>query len=109
MSRPIQNVDSIDVVGIRNDAGIDLCVSCSGPLDDSCETLSSLQIKVRGYIEAASSPNIWQAYPTAKVGPVDVYISCAYAVSAAALKSIDLLIDEAAQKGVTLRLVKSVS
>src|ERR1700679_3594566 len=39
MSQPIQNVDSIDVVGVRNDAGIDLVVSCFGPLDGSPETL----------------------------------------------------------------------
>jgi hypothetical protein len=60
MSQPIQNVDSIDIVGLRNDAGIDLVVLCSGPLDGSAETLRALREKVRGYIEAACSEHIWK-------------------------------------------------
>jgi hypothetical protein len=109
MSQPIQNVDSIDVVGVRRDAGLDLVVSCSGPIDGSSETLRTLREKVQGYIKAACSNAIWSAYPDAKVGPIGIYISCEHGVSARALKAIDLLIGEAASKGVTLRLVKSMA
>jgi hypothetical protein len=65
MSQPIRDVDTIDIVGVRNDAGIDLVVVCSGPLDDSSETLMSLREKVRGYIKEACSEDIWNAYPSA--------------------------------------------
>jgi hypothetical protein len=109
MSQPIQDVDTIDIVGVRNDAGIDLVVVCSGPLDDSSETLMALREKVRGYIKEACSEDIWNAYPSAVVGPIGIYISCEHGVSAAALKAIDLLISEAANKGVALHLVKSMA
>jgi hypothetical protein len=108
-SSPIQNVESIDVVGVRNDAGLDLVVSCSGPLDGSSRTLTALREKVQGYIKAACSEQIWDAYPSAKEGPIRIYISCEHSVSAPALRLIDLLINEAASKGVVLRLVKSMA
>jgi hypothetical protein len=108
-SPPIQSVDSIDVVGVRKDAGIDLVVSCCGPLDGSPETLALLREKVRGYIKAARSERIWDVYPDAKIGPIGICISCEHRVSAAALRAIDLLIGEAAAEGFALRLVKSVA
>jgi len=108
MSQPIQNVDSIDVVGVRNDAGIDLVVSCLGPLDGSPETLRTLREKVRGYIEAASAEHIWKIYPNAKTGPIEIYIACEHSVSVPALRAIDLLTREAASRGVALRLVESM-
>jgi hypothetical protein len=108
MSQPIQNVDSIDIVGVRNDAGIDLVVLCSGPLDGSAETLRALREKVRGYIEAACSEHIWKTYPNAKAGPIGIHISCEHNVSAPAFRAIELLSREAASKGVALRLVESM-
>jgi hypothetical protein len=36
---PIQNLDSFDIVGKRGDGGIDLVIVCSGPVDDSADTL----------------------------------------------------------------------
>jgi hypothetical protein len=36
---PIQNLDAIDVLGKRVDGGVDLAITCSGPLDDSADTL----------------------------------------------------------------------
>ena len=109
MSQPIQDVDTIDIVGVRNDAGMDLVVVCSGPLDGSSETLTTLREKVRGYIKEACSEHIWNAYPSAAIGPIGIYISCEHSVSAPALRAIDLLVREAASKGVALRLVKSMA
>jgi hypothetical protein len=109
MSQPIQNVDSIDVVGVRNDTGIALVVVCSAALDDSPETLTTLRAKVRGYIKAGCSESIWEAYPSANVGPVEIYISCEHSVSTPALRLIDLLIGEAASKNIALQLVKSMA
>ena len=108
-SPPIQNVDSIDVVGVRKGAGIDLVVSCSGPLDGAPETLALLREKVRGYLKAACSERLWNVYPNARTGPVRIYISCKHRVSAPALRAINQLIGEAAAKGVALQLVKSVA
>jgi len=41
---PIQNIDAFDVVGERQDGGVDLVVSCSGPLDSSPSTLELIEI-----------------------------------------------------------------
>lgn len=32
---PIHNLDAFDIVGERKDGGVDLVISCSGPLDSS--------------------------------------------------------------------------
>jgi hypothetical protein len=47
---PIQNLDAFDIVGERKDGGVDLVVSCSGPLDSSSTTLGLIERKVRAYL-----------------------------------------------------------
>ena len=40
---PIQNLDAFDIIGERKDGGVDLVVSCSGPLDSSTTTLGLIE------------------------------------------------------------------
>ncbi|MBC7964550.1 MAG: hypothetical protein H7Z17_01395 [Fuerstia sp.] len=49
---PIQNVDSIDIVGVRCDGGADLAIVASQPIDNSEETLDSIRQKFATYLEA---------------------------------------------------------
>lgn len=49
-SDSVRYLDAIDVVGVRLDGGIDLVISCYGPLDDSAETLAALETKINNYI-----------------------------------------------------------
>ena len=104
MEPPIQNIDAIDLVGERVDRGIDFGLICSGPLDDSADTLQRLRDKLSGYIDAATSPDVWTAYPNATQGPVRILIHCPYAVSAAADALVGSLSRHAHGKGVEVLL-----
>ena len=48
---PIQNLDSVDVVGKRHDGTVELVIVASQPLDDAPETLDSIRKKVETYLE----------------------------------------------------------
>jgi hypothetical protein len=103
---PIQNLDAFDVVGNRLDGGVDLVISCSGPLDESVGTLRLIERKVTGYLAAIGHKDFAKAYPAAQRGPVRIFISCEHPVSTGARGMIASLKGKAAQSGVDLLLVK---
>lgn len=43
----INDVDIVDIVGARNDGGLDMIISVTGPIDDSQSSLSKLEAKIR--------------------------------------------------------------
>ena len=103
---PIGPSDAFDIVGIRNDGGIDAVIVCSGPLDNSSTTLRDLALKVRNYLrEIASEDFISQCGP----GHVCIYVSCSHAVSTEADQLITDLALEAAQQRVLLHLGEPVA
>jgi len=103
---PIGPSDKFDIVGIRNDGGIDAVIVCSGPLDNSSTTLHDLELKVRNYLlEIASEDFISQCGS----GPVCIHVSCSHAVSAEADQLIAALAIEAAQQRVLLHLGEPVA
>jgi Family of unknown function (DUF6572) len=106
---PIQNLDAFDIVGERKDGGVDLVVSCSGPLDSSTTTLSLIERKVRAYLVTITHENFARIYPAAEFGPVRIFISCEYHVSGAARELIDRLGVTASKQGVSLLLVSSMA
>jgi hypothetical protein len=103
---PIQNLDAFDLVGERLDGGVDLVISCSGPLDESVGTLRLIEQKVTGYLVAIAHENFAKAYPAAQGGPVRIFISCEHSVSPGARGMIASLKAKAAQSGINLLLVK---
>ncbi|KQY51936.1 hypothetical protein ASD14_04485 [Lysobacter sp. Root494] len=105
-NRPIENLDRFDVVGVRKDGGIDVVLSCSGPLDDSAETLWLLWQKVRNYLGEISSETFRTTYGA---GLVRILISCEHDVSSPAQALIASLKDEAASQGVGLQLSRQVA
>ncbi len=62
MPSPIQNVDAFDVIGERRGDGVDLVVTCSGPLDSSSNTLNLLEAKVNAYLATVAHPRFSQTY-----------------------------------------------
>jgi hypothetical protein len=66
---PIQNLDAFDIVGERKDGGVDLVVSCSGPLDTSSTTLGLIERKVRAYLVTIAHENFARIYPMAELAP----------------------------------------
>jgi hypothetical protein len=106
---PIQNLDAFDIVGERKDGGVDLVVSCSGPLDSSTGTLSLIERKVGAYLVTIAHENFARIYPAAEFGPVRIFISCDHFVSDAARELIDGLGVAASKQGVSLLLVSSMA
>jgi hypothetical protein len=103
----LTDADNLDVVGVRKTGGLDLVVSCSGPLDDSDQTIELLSQKIRNYAQLALSPNLFTHY-NAESGPVRVFVSSEFAVSPRAGKTIEALRDELAAHTVELLLVKTM-
>ena len=108
-SPPIQNVDAFDVVGEHHDGGVDLVVSCSGPLDSSLSTLKLIEAKVGAYLATVAHPNFSQTYQAAQRGTVRIFISCEHCISNEARGLIDKLTEKASIQGVSLLLVKSMA
>jgi hypothetical protein len=103
---PIRNLDAFDVVGSRLDGGVDLVISCVGPLDASVETLRLLQQKVNAYLVAVAHENFSKVHPAASRGPVRIFVSCEHTVSSEARGVIGVLAAQASRSGIELLLVK---
>lgn len=95
---PIQDLDSIDIVGVRAAGGVDLVVVCSGPLDDSVPTQGLIRDKLQNYLNTALHPNFASVYPAAKQGPTRIVLACPHKISATSQSTIG----ELAAKGSTL-------
>ena len=106
---PIGNLDAFDVVGSRLDGGVDLVISCVGPLDASVETLRLIQQKVSAYLVAAAHENFSKLYPAAQRGPVRIFVSCEHAASSEARNMIGVLAAQASRSGIELLLVKHMA
>jgi len=104
---PIQNLDSFDIVGERNDGGVDLVVVCSGPLDDSADTQALLKEKIQNYLDAAVHPNLPNVYPAAKEGPVRIVVACQHEISSVSQRTIDELVGKGGAMGVTVIVNRS--
>ena len=103
---PIQNLDAVDVVGKRKDGGLDLVVTCSGPLDSSPDTLNRLGSKVRAYLSAIDTEGFRSRFETNN--EVKIFLSCEHSVSDAAQALIIELVKEAMSQHVQLSLVKTM-
>lgn len=106
---PIANLDAIDVVGVRQDGGLDLVISCSGPLDCSAETLKALCTKITNYlreIREAQSPTLFERYNCVSSASVRIIISCAYTMHQDVLQIIDRMKQIASSMGVELLVKK---
>jgi hypothetical protein len=105
---PLSDADTVDVVGVLKDGGVDLAIAYRGPLDDSEETVNLLTLKVRNYAHLALDPALFTHYQ-AREGPVRIFVSCEHPVSARAKQALDSLRDELASQNTQLLLVKRMS
>ncbi len=104
---PLTDGDNLDIVGVRQAGGVDLVVSCSGPLDESDQTIELLSHKIRSYAQLASKPNLFTHFK-AESGPVRIFVSCEFAVSSRAGQTLDTLREELAARKIELHLVKTM-
>jgi hypothetical protein len=105
---PIQNLDAIDVVGARDDGGVDLVIVAAAPIDGSSDTLSRLDRKLRGYLAEARSECLRRRFPEAPPGSVRVLVVCEHAVDGAAQRLIHAYGEEAASGGIAVELVAEI-
>jgi uncharacterized protein DUF6572 len=101
---PVGDVDTIDVVGVRKDGGLDLVISVAAPLDASPSTLSLLEAKIRNYIKAAQSEAFLARYGRSLGVPVTIYVSCTHPIAEAARAVIEKLTDSALEDGISLEV-----
>ena len=105
-SGPIGDVDSVDVVGVRKDGGLDMVISVVAPIDDSPLILLQLETKIRNYIAGAKSEVFLGRYKRSAGVPVTIYISCAHPIAGVAMALIEKLRLAAAEDGIALELRK---
>jgi hypothetical protein len=86
---PIQNLDSIDLAGVRRDGGVDLIIVASQPLDDDPQTLDSIRRKVDTYLAALDVPEFQEQMGHPPPGQIAIFIACDYPIHPAALAVIE--------------------
>lgn len=104
LTSAIGDVDTVDVVGVRKDGGLDLVLSAGAALDASPATLSLLETKLRNYLNAALSERFLKHYGYAPGAPVTIYVSCVHPIADPARDVIQKLRGEALKKGVGLEV-----
>ncbi|MBL0163833.1 MAG: hypothetical protein IPP82_09390 [Xanthomonadales bacterium] len=107
MNSTISKFDSIDVVGVRVDGGLDLLISCVGDLDGSPFTLNALRKKIRSYLNevlCATNPTIRERYGCQMKSRIRILISYSFRVAPQAQALVNDLQHEAEIAGVELVL-----
>jgi hypothetical protein len=77
---PIQNLDSIDLVGRRKDGGVDLLIVASGPLDPSPATQQILLTKLQNYLEGLNTEAFQAEFQHPSPEMVRIIVSCDFDV-----------------------------
>lgn len=107
---PITNLAAIDVVGARNDGGLDLVISCAGDLDSSQSTSEAIRSKVRNYLREAmeaSSPTLRERFGCSADAKIRILILCPFLVHPRASATIQELSLECDQQGIDLLVDQS--
>jgi hypothetical protein len=102
----LTDADTVDVVGVLKEGGLDLVISVVGPISRSPPVLRTLEEKIANYISAARSEKFLQHYGQRSDAPVVIYISCTFPISDEALVLINRMKTVAATDGVGLELRK---
>ena len=101
---PIQNLDSLDIVGKRRDGGVDLVIVVSQLLDGSDETMSLIRHKVRTYLDVTRNKEFQRDVGNPPRETITIVIKCPFTIDAKAAITIDECRDQAAAEGIRLEL-----
>ena len=71
---PIQTGDSIDIVAVRDDGGVDLIIVVHGFLDDSEQTQNLLERKVKNYLQQRNSAAFTAEFRYPPAGQVQIVL-----------------------------------
>ncbi|MBL8300862.1 MAG: hypothetical protein JNN30_21180 [Rhodanobacteraceae bacterium] len=101
---PLSEPDNLDVIGERNDGGVDMLVVTTGPLDASDETCRRLEEKLNAYLYAAVHPHFGSVYPAARDGCMRIFVSDSHMISERARALIQSFAAQALALGVEVRI-----
>ena len=104
---PIQNIDQFDIVGKRNDGGIDLIVVVSAPLLDEERHRYLLQAKVEGYARAIGAPQFRPEFGIDEASLIRILVISDHPVHESIRDYFESLAPIAESVGATLSLVAS--
>jgi hypothetical protein len=104
---PIQNVESIDVIGHKDDGGVDLIIVASQPLGDSPRTLRVLREKVRSYLDWVDDPDFVTGLNHPPRDKTTIVLSCDHPIHEAAQAVIEECKQLAAEQGIRLEVRQS--
>jgi hypothetical protein len=105
--QPIQNLDQIDIVGKRNDGGVDLIVVVSAPLLDSQAHKDLLREKVKMYAREIQAPQFRLDLRLMESSPIQILVVSDQYVDGPMRDFVLSLAPIAEEAGATLRLTTS--
>ena len=106
VEQPIQNIHAIDIVGRRQDGGVDLFLVVSAPLTGTPEHQTLLLDKLEAYLEHVESPAFRDEFGEPSPDRVRVVIQCAHPPHAAIRQLLQRAVPMAEEHhaGLTLRV-----
>lgn len=105
---PIQNPDAFDIIGERNERGVDLVIVCASRIDGPTETVRRLDTKLRNYLAAATGSRCKATFPAAAAGPTAIFVTCECGVSDEAPTLINELADLARTSQIEVLVASSI-
>jgi hypothetical protein len=105
--QPIQNLDQIDIVGKRNDGGVDLIIVVSAPLLDSKEHKNLLQEKIEMYAREIRAPQFRSELGVLESSPIQILVVSDQRVDGSMRDFLLSLAPIAEEAGATLKLTTS--
>lgn len=104
MSDPIQNLESIDIIGQRRDGGVDLAIVVSAYLDATPEHELLLKQKVQNYVDAIFSAEFQAEYGELEAKQFAILIKCLEPPHPEILPLVDVLAARLAEFEISLVL-----
>jgi hypothetical protein len=103
---PIQNLDSLDIIGKRTDGGVDLVITASQPIEDSAQTLESIRRKFGTYLEAFGLEGFKAEFGSPPQDKCTIIFMCEHPIHATAQAVIEECRADAAAHGIRLEIRK---
>ena len=98
---PIQNLEEVDLVGVRQDGGVDLVIVVSQPLDDSDEVLNSIVEKVETYLQVTELEEFLTEMGNPERDKIRIVIDCSFPIHPTAQGVIEKCRDFVVQTGLS--------
>jgi hypothetical protein len=98
----IADVTELDLLGKRNDGGVDMGIVAHAPIDGRDETLALIEEKVRNYLREAQDESFMEECDIQLVSQVRILFESDYEIDERALRLLSALSAEAAEIGIEL-------